>query len=376
MDRKGSILNAPKVCNIDAIMTIPPAKAGQLLDSIKTAVLVFDRALCLTGINAAGEALLSVSRRMVAGHRAAHIFPGSPGFTGILERTVANRHPYTQWGFELHLHNTEAVTVGCTVTPLLEDDLCTEVIVELIDAGAFARVMREESVSAVHDAASKSLRGMAHEIKNPLGGLRGAAQLLERELQDEDLKEYTRIIINEADRLRNLVDRMLGPNGEMHFTRINIHEILEYVHDLIRAEVSTRVIITRDYDPSLPQTEGDRERLIQAFLNVLRNAVQAVSGREDGHVWMRTRIKRKCTIRQKQYRLAAQIDIIDNGPGIPGDIESEIFYPLITGRADGTGLGLSIAQSLLQKHGASIDYKRVDDTTVFRILFPLSRDDE
>jgi len=256
----------------------------------------------------------------------------------------------------------------------MEDDQCRELIVELIDSHSFARVMREESVSAVHDAASKSLRGMAHEIKNPLGGLRGAAQLLERELADEDLKEYTRIIISEADRLRNLVDRMLGPNGQPDMAPVNIHEILEYVQDLIRAEMDNGPDITRDYDPSLPSAVGDREQLIQAFLNVVRNAVEAVRDREDGHIWIRTRIKRKCTIRQTHYPLVALIEVADNGPGIPAEIDSEIFYPLITGRAEGTGLGLSIAQSMLNRHGGSIDHERSGERTVFRILLPLGRE--
>ena len=376
MESHRRISNAPKVCNIESIMTIAPAKSAQLLDNINTAVLVFDSELRLTDINTAGEDLLSVSQRMVQGQPSRDVLPDSPGFTEALERTFVNKHPFTQWGVELRLQNGETVTVGCMVTPLLEGEQCSEVIVELIDSGSLARAMREQSVYAMHDAASKSLRGMAHEIKNPLGGLRGAAQLLERELENEDLKEYTRIIISEADRLRNLVDRMLEPNSEMHISRINIHEILEYVQDLVQAGARQHLDISRDYDPSLPLTRGDREQLIQAFLNVVRNAVEAVADCDDGRIWLRTRVKRKCTIRQKQYRLAALIEIIDNGPGIPPEIESEAFYPLITGRADGTGLGLSITQSLLQKHGASIDYERVNDRTVFRILLPLSKADD
>jgi two-component system nitrogen regulation sensor histidine kinase GlnL len=376
MESNIRILNAPNVCNIDSIMTIAPAKSVQVLDNINTAVLVFDSGLRLTDINTAGENLLSVSQRMVQGQLSRDILPDSPGFTETLERTFANRHPYTQWGVELRLTNGESVTVGCMVTPLLEGEQCSEVIVEFIESGSFARVMREQNLFAVHDAASKSLRGMAHEIKNPLGGLRGAAQLLERELENEDLKEYTRIIISEADRLRNLVDRMLEPSSEMHITRINIHEILEYVQDLVQAGASKHLDISRDYDTSLPLTRGDREQLIQAFLNVIRNAVEAVSDCEDGRIWLRTRVKRKCTIRQKQFRLAALIEVIDNGPGIPAEIESEVFYPLITGRAGGSGLGLSITQSLLQKHGGSIDYERINDRTVFRILLPLSKADD
>jgi two-component system nitrogen regulation sensor histidine kinase GlnL len=376
MIKHPGIPNAPKLCNSESMTTISPAKAAQLMDSISTAVLVFDRALRLTAINTAAEDLLSVSQRVVLGQPARDVLPGAERFTETLERTLANRQSYTQWGVDLHLQNGETISLGCMATPLLEGEQCNEVVVELIDAGSLARVLREESLSAVHDAASKSLRGMAHEIKNPLGGLRGAAQLLERELENEDLKEYTRIIINEADRLRNLVDRLLGPNGEMHIARVNIHEILEYVQDLIQAEADERLIINRDYDPSLPPARGDRDQLIQAFLNVIRNAAEAIAAMNDGQIWLRTRVKRKCTIRQKHYRLAALIEIIDNGPGIPAEIESEVFYPLVTGRAEGTGLGLSIAQSLLHKHGGSIDYERIDNRTVFKILLPLGQADE
>lgn len=355
---------------------ISPAKAALLIDSISTAVLVFDRDLRLTAINTAAENLLSVSQRVVLGQQARDILPGAAGFAETLERTFASQQSYTQWGVDLRLQNDETVVLGCIATPVLEGEECNEVVVEFIDAGSLARVLHEESIAAVHDAASKSLRGMAHEIKNPLGGLRGAAQLLERELENEDLKEYTRIIISEADRLRNLVDRLLGPNTEMNVARINIHEILEYVQELIQAEADERLSINRDYDPSLPPARGDREQLIQVFLNVLRNAAEAVADVDDGQIYVRTRVKRKCTIRQKQYRLAALIEIIDNGPGIPAEIESEVFYPLVTGRAEGTGLGLSIAQSLLQKHGGSIDYERVDNRTVFRILLPLGLNDD
>lgn len=367
---------APLLCNIDASMMILTPKAEHLLDNVSTAVLVFGTDFRLTFINTAGEHLLSVSRRMVRGQSARNILPASEDFAGILERTIVNGHPYTQWGVELGLQNDGVITVGCIVTPLMEEDKCVEIIVELIDAHSFTRVMREESVTALHEAASKSLRGMAHEIKNPLGGLRGAAQLLERELDNQDLKEYTRIIISEADRLRNLVDRMLGPNGETRISQVNIHEILEYVQDITRAEGEGRPVVSRDYDPSLPDTIGDRDHLIQAFLNIVRNAVEAVDGMDDPRIWIRTRVKRKCTIRQKQYKLAALVEIMDNGPGIPAGIESEIFYPLITGRAEGTGLGLSIAQSLMQKHGGSIDYERSGDRTIFRILLPLSREDD
>ena len=269
----------------------------------------------------------------------------------------------------LNLPNTRSVIVDCTMTPWLVDDVCKEVIVEMVDAHSYAKVLREENLTNLHEAARKSLQGMAHEIKNPLGGLRGAAQLLEQELKGNELIEYTQIIINEADRLRNLVDKMISPNGKQYPVDANIHEVLEYVLNLVEAEESDSLNVVRDYDPSLPVIKVDREQLIQAFLNVIRNAVQAID--EDGQITLRSRIIRRTTIKQHYYKIAVQIEIIDDGPGVPEEIEGSVFYPMVTGRAEGTGLGLSIAQSLIQSHGGIIEYERVDDRTVFRILLPI-----
>lgn len=351
------------------IMSRMPVDPVTLIENINTAVLVFDDTLHLESINAAGENLLSVSSNKVIGLSPEEFMPGADAFLDNLKRTQQECRPYIEWGIRLELFNQRPLTVGCMVTPLIEDDKCRQIIVELIDAESFTRVMREESITAVYDTARKSLKGIAHEIKNPLGGLRGAAQLLERELGDNELSEYTRIIINEADRLRNLVDRMLVHDSRPQLTEVNLHELLEYVVDLVQAEADSRLDITRDYDPSLPTLQGDKEQLIQVFINVIRNAMQAIAS--NGKIWLRTRIRRRCTIRQQYHRMVAQIDIIDDGPGIPEDIENEVFYPLITGRAEGTGLGLSIAQSLLQLHGGSIAYERENDRTVFRILLPL-----
>lgn len=345
-----------------------------LIENINTAVLVFDDDLRLLSINAAGENLLSVSSNKVVGQRPKDFLAGGEQFFDNLKRTLEESRPYIEWGVELNLQNHRTITVGCMVTPLLEDYHCRQLIVELIDSDSFARVMREESITAVYDTARKSLKGIAHEIKNPLGGLRGAAQLLERELGDNELKEYTRIIIREADRLRNLVDRMLAHDTRPQLTEVNLHELLEYVVDIVQAEAESRLDISRDYDPSLPLLQGDKEQLIQVFINVIRNAMQAIA--TNGKIVLCTRIKRRFTIRQQFHKLVAQIDIIDDGPGIPFDIENQVFYPLITGRAEGTGLGLSIAQSLLQQHGGSIVYERQHERTIFRILLPLSHKNE
>jgi two-component system, NtrC family, nitrogen regulation sensor histidine kinase GlnL len=356
--------------NMNDLMKTP----GSLIENINTAVLVFDKDLCLVSINAAGENLLSVSINKIAGHKPDEILLGSTRFNENLKRTLLKMRSYTDWGVDLILNNQRTITVGCMVTPIIDDDNHKQVIVELIDSESFTRAMREETSLAVYDAARKSLKGIAHEIKNPLGGLRGAAQLLERELKEQGLTEYTQIIIKEADRLRSLVDRMLAHESRPHLSDVNLHEVLEYVIDLANAEESTELKIFRDYDPSLPGLRGDKDQLIQAFINIIQNAVQAIA--TNGQIWIRTRVKRQFTVRQNFHKLVAQIDIIDDGPGIPEEIEREVFYPLVTGRADGTGLGLSIAQSLIQVHGGLVSYGRKNEKTIFKVLLPLNQGDD
>ena len=354
------------------------SKALQLFENLYTAIVVIDSELCITSMNTAAENLLSISMRKAAGIRADVLFSRSERFIEIVNRSLKSWHPYTERGVELLLPNAATITVDCMVTPLLDKanrEHCHEVIVEMIDTNSFTKFVREESLSILHDAARESLRGMAHEIKNPLGGLRGAAQLLERELNGNELTEYTNIIISEADRLSKLIDRMVTPDGRMNLSKVNIHEVLEYVQQLVVAESKINIKIERDYDPSLPDLEADREQLIQALLNILRNAVQAID--QGGHIWINTRIKRQCTIRQHIHKLGVQIEIIDDGPGVPREIENSIFYPLVTGRAEGTGLGLSISQSLIQAHGGIIEHERCDNRTIFRIHLPIgTRDDQ
>lgn len=349
-------------------MNAPAAtRAAHLLENLHTAVLVFGPDLRLRAINAAGEHLLSASERQIVGQPLADILPDHAALGDVLQRALSARRRYTEWGMELRLNFERSALLDVMVTPATGADGGIELIVELVDVESFTRARREEQLAFLHEAARKSLRGVAHEIKNPLGGLRGAAQLLERELDGSSLREYTQIIISEADRLRNLVDRMLVPRGRSEAAELNIHEVLEYVLNVLAAE--SGVMLDRDYDPSLPPLKADREQLIQAFLNIVRNAVQAAGA--GGRVLLRTRVKRHCTIRQVQHKLALEVEVIDNGPGVPPEIESEIFFPMVTGRADGVGLGLSIAQALIQAHRGSIEYERDGAETVFRILLPL-----
>jgi two-component system nitrogen regulation sensor histidine kinase GlnL len=244
--------------------------------------------------------------------------------------------------------------------------------VELSNADWHQRVLREENLIAQHNVSSALIRGMAHEIKNPLGGLRGAAQLLERELHSDELKEYTRIIIQEADRLRKLLDRMSGPNALPDKKELNIHEILEHVRQLVSAESPENVHIERDYDPSIPSLQADRDQLIQAFLNVIRNARQSI-GSKPGTITLRTRTERQFTIGLQRHRLVLRVDVIDDGPGIPAELKESIFYPMVTGREEGTGLGLSIAQSMAHYHDGLIACQSVPGNTCFSIWLPISK---
>ncbi|MGH8120122.1 MAG: nitrogen regulation protein NR(II) [Gammaproteobacteria bacterium] len=346
----------------------------QLIDNLSTAVMLFNEELQLTCINSAGEDLLSLSNRRLIGQTPEDILPHTPALGQMIRRSLHTGHPYTEHRLELPLHNLRSVTVDCRVTPIMEGENCSEVIVELVDADALHKVMRAESLILLHDAARESLRGMAHEIKNPLGGIRGAAQLLERELRNghAGLTEYTRIIIQEADRLRAFIDRMLSGAKQRYLESINIHELLEYVCYLVEAEHEGALQIVRDYDPSLPAVLVDRSQVIQAVLNIMRNAVQAIG--DNGHIVIRSRIQRNFTIHKKKHRLGVRVEIIDDGPGVPPEIEKGMFYPLISGRPEGTGLGLSIAQSLINAHGGLIEYERADQKTIFSIILPVEHE--
>jgi two-component system nitrogen regulation sensor histidine kinase GlnL len=238
-----------------------------------------------------------------------------------------------------------------------------------------ARVDREERSLGLAQANKELLRNLAHEIKNPLGGIRGAAQLLAMELPLQELSEYTNVIIHEADRLQSLVDRLLAPHRRPHVVGdVNIHEVCERVRAVVTAEFPRGLRIERDYDASLPEFRGDREQLIQALLNVVHNAAQALAERMaagDARIDLRTRIARQVTIGKQRYRLALELHVEDNGPGVPEDIQDRIFHPLVTGREGGSGLGLTLAQTFVQHHHGTITCDSVPGRTVFTITIPL-----
>jgi two-component system nitrogen regulation sensor histidine kinase GlnL len=284
---------------------------------------------------------------------------------------VESGHPFTKREAEIELPSGKRLFLDYTVTPIMGAINSTDsLLIELYPRDHMKRISQEDEIMVNHQTSKELVRGLAHEIKNPLGGVRGAAQLLAKELPNEELVEYTRIIIREADRLRDLVDRLLGPNHRLVLEQINIHEILEHVRNLISAEVDNKVNISRDYDPSLPTLPADRSQLIQAVLNIMRNALQAAAEPESCHISLRTRSQRQFTIGGLRHRLVCRVDIIDNGPGVPQDMQQAIFMPMVTGRADGTGLGLSIAQSIVNRHGGLLECASEPGNTRFTLYLP------
>ena len=340
-----------------------------ILENLNTAVLLVDGDLVLRAINPAGEMLFETGARQAIGQPLAHLLAHNQALVEAIHQTLVSGHPFTEHGLRLGVPVNRQVTVDCTVTPLRRPDGGGELIIEINPIDRLLRLAREESRHDQHAASRAVIRGLAHEIKNPLGGLRGAAQLLERELPSASLKEYTRIIIHEADRLRNLVDRMVGPNAPLRKRPTNIHQVMDHVRRLIRAEATRDVRIEHDFDPSIPEFAADAEQLIQAVLNVARNAIQALNG--TGSIRFRTRIERQFTIGQKRHRLALCAEIEDDGPGVPDELRESIFYPMVTSKPDGTGLGLSIAQDIVNQHGGMIEFTSRPQQTVFRIYLPL-----
>lgn len=346
----------------------------QILDSLITAAIVLDTDLHVSFVNTSAEIMLSVSSDQIAGRHVSQCFCDLDASPSSFLNALADNRNFTMRRARWRLHNNTDITVDYSVTPNPELGL---IIVEAQPLDRLLRISREEAMLATQETSRNLVRSMAHEIKNPLGGIRGAAQLLARELHNQhsgEFEEYTRIIIEETDRLRNLVDRMLGPHRAVKSEPTNVHEILEHVMSVLRAETDNCLPMVRDYDPSIPEIPGDRELLIQAIMNVARNAVQVLleNGRHaDGQITIRSRVQHRFTIGRKQHPLVVKISIIDNGPGIPPEIIKDIFFPMITGRAEGTGLGLAIAQNLVGQHQGIIECDSEPGLTDFSIYLPL-----
>lgn len=346
----------------------------RILDNLATAVLELDEGLRVTYLNSAAESLLCHSARQLAGSPAAEVLGSHSELLDALQRGVEDGQQFTKREIELYLpSHRHALQVDCTITPSLTHTGQPGVLLEIKRIDRMLRIAREEGLIAQQHAMKLLVRGLAHEVKNPLGGLRGAAQLLERELPDASLKEYTQVIIGEADRLQKLVDDMLGPNRQSQKEPVNIHEVLEHVRQLVKVGSGDGLHIHRDYDPSIPDITADRNQLVQVVLNIVRNAKEALH--DEGNITLRTRALRQFTIGQRRHRLVLRVDISDDGPGIPPEIVNQIFYPMVTGKADGTGLGLSIAQTLIGLHGGLVECKSQPGSTTFSILLPINGED-
>lgn len=323
-------------------------------------------------LNPAAEALLGLSSNQARDRHLASLNPELEPLESLIARAIASGQTF---GHEFDLHatfqQTQPMQVTARATPIRAQGTAF-VLLELIDATQWRHIDREKALINQHDASRRVIHQLAHEIRNPLGGLRGAAQLLERQLPTGELREYTRIIIGEADRLATLTDNLLGPARSLRREPSNIHEILERVRALLEGESASGVVIARDYDPSLPPIPVDRDQLLQAILNIARNALQAVAaGAGTGRIVLRTRALTNWLIGEHRHKVVANIEIEDDGPGVAPALGDSIFYPLVSGRTDGTGLGLPLAQEILSRHGGLIEYRSRPGQTVFMLRLPL-----
>ncbi|HTN65366.1 MAG TPA: nitrogen regulation protein NR(II) [Burkholderiaceae bacterium] len=350
------------------------------LDLLASAVLVLDGDTRIVYANPAAESLLENSEKNLLLQPLDELFLNGESLSAACRQAAQHQFADQRQDLTLERAGREALQVHCIVTAL--DDPARPVLIELRENLQQRKLNREQRLLEQSVANKELIRNLAHEIKNPLGGIRGAAQLLELELPElelaerrrRELREYTQVIIKEADRLQTLVDRLLAPHRRAQVVGdVNIHEVCERVRSLILAEFPRGLTITRDYDLSVPEFRGDKEQLIQVVLNVTRNAAQALAARiqaGDAELILRSRIARQATLAGVRYRLALDLHIIDNGPGIPAEIQDRMFYPLVSG-GDGSGLGLTLAQTFVQQHGGVIECESRPGYTDFRILLPL-----
>ncbi|MDQ2069801.1 nitrogen regulation protein NR(II) [Natronospira bacteriovora] len=344
---------------------IPSADARALLESAATAVLWFDEGGRLAWLNPAAEDLLGISLLAGAPPVAATLFRDAAELVAAVERVMGERERLSLRDYRLALPGGRGErVVDATLTPLGGGSL----MLELVSRDRPRRIIDESLQQGRRDAARQLVRSLAHEIRNPLGGMRGAAQLLARRLPDPALKPHTDIILAEADRIGALVDRLLGPDT-LRRQAVNIHEPLERVRQLLLAEAPAAVRIERDYDPSLPDCQADPDQLVQVFLNIARNALQALAGQ--GRIRLATRAVRQVTFAGRRHRTALCVEIEDDGPGIPAALQDSLFYPLVSGRPGGEGLGLSIANELVARHQGLIECDSRPGRTRFSIHLPI-----
>lgn len=346
-------------------------RSDTILDNLETAVVCLDDRLRVTYLNRASEMLFGVSAR----HRTRTSFdqalPCLADHRARLHTALSDGAAYTERELALRAGGDAPLTVDCTVSPFTDRQGHSGLLLEFLSLDRQLRISRDDQMRIQNIANREMVRGLAHEIKNPLGGLRGAAQLLEREIDDDGIREYTTVIIREADRLQNLVDNLLGPRRPPNKRLLNVHEPLEHVRALIEADLAAGITLERDYDPSIPEIGADREQLIQTFFNLIGNAITALE--TAGHILLRTRTQRLFTIGGIKHRLVVRIDIIDDGPGIARDLLPRIFLPMVSSRAEGSGMGLPIAQYLIHLHAGQIECESRPGRTMFSVFLPMER---
>ena len=350
---------------------IDPANAPDLLETLVEAVFVVaGEDLTVRYVNAAAEDLAGLSRRRAVGRPLAGVARFDDDWLAHVTEALRANEPFTAREVELTAQDGTTVHhVDASVTPWPRGDHPDAAVIELVPVDRHLLIAREEALRTQEESNRRLLRGLAHEIRNPLAGLRGAAQLLAESLDDPGLSEYTDVIVREADRLRALVERMVGPVQPPAFEWLNIHSLTEHLVRLLEGEAAPGVSIRTDYDPSIPDLRADADQLIQTLLNLGRNALQALGDR--GTVIVRTYTRRRFTLAGVQHRLVACIEIADDGPGIPEALRDSLFQPLVSGRPEGSGLGLPLAQSLARRHGGLIECDSRAGDTVFRLLLPL-----
>jgi two-component system, NtrC family, nitrogen regulation sensor histidine kinase GlnL len=352
----------------------PAALSG--LDLLATAVVLVDAGFSVHYMNPAAENLFEMSSKNVTGQALDNVFTDTAVLLAAIQYARANNCSYTEHDLELGVNGRSRLHLSCTVTPTelsgggFRGD---ELLLEFRHIDQQLRIAREERLLDQSQANRELIRNLAHEIKNPLGGIRGAAQLLDHELERPNLHEYTQVIMKEADRLQSLMDRLLTPHRLPQPGPINMHEVLERVRSLLVAEFPKGITIRRDYDVSLPLLKGDKEQLIQVVLNIARNAAQAIAAgaQAGGELRFRTRVLRQVTLARRRYRHALVVEIIDNGPGVPPELQERIFHPLVSGREGGSGLGLTLAQTFVNQHHGVIHCESAPGNTIFTILLPV-----
>ena len=333
-------------------------------------MVILDQELRVVHINQPAEVLFGASSRLLEGSYLLEVLDVAEGVEEMLSQASSQMFESKRLQCDWQLPMRGSVELDSTVSVHLEEEGVV-LSLELREIAQQRKADREVHQADLTHANKELLRNLAHEIKNPLGGVRGAAQLLDRELPSDELREYTQVIIKEADRLQGLVDQMLAPHRRLRVMEsVNIHEVCERVRSLMLAEFPTGLAIKRDYDISIPDLRGDREQLIQMVLNVVRNAAEALAG--EGEIVLCSRIARQVTISKKRCRLALDLHVIDNGPGIPEELRERVFYPLVSGRPQGHGLGLTLAQSYVHQHGGLIDVESRPGRTDFLIRIPIA----